>query len=113
MTKEELYHQLYDELWRSIDGNGYLFARLEITENGTTTEIELSGEYETDGYCENDYFNGTGNWVTTYADVNISDIEAYAFDENDEEIENEITRLAKGIDIVSLEKDLKAELWAA
>lgn len=115
MTAQELYDLIFNAAWESIDGSdGYISGYIEIEgEDGSLTTIEVNGRYETDGYCEDDYFNGTGNWVTTYADVTIDGIEATATDENDDEIENDITRLAREINLASLEKELRAELWAA
>ena len=114
MTAQELYDRIFNAAWESIDGSdGYISGYIEIEgEDGSLTIIEVSGRYETAGYCEDDY-DGTGNWVTTLAEVTIDGIEATATDENDDEIENDITRLAREINLASLEKELRAELWAA
>lgn len=115
MTAQELYDEIFNAAWKSISGSeGDIYGIVEIPgTDGSLTTIEVSGSYETDGYCEDDYFNGTGNWVTTYADVTIDSIEACAVDSDEEDIENDITRLAREINLISIEKELRAELWAA
>lgn len=115
MTAQDLYDLIFNAAWQSIDSdNGSIYGIVEIpATDGSITIIEVSGSYETAGYCEDDYFSGTGNWVTTFAEVTINGIEATATDENDDEIENDITRLAREINLASLEKELRAELWAA
>jgi len=115
MTAQDLYDIVFNSIWDNMKGcKGEIYDCIEIPEsNGTTTTIEVSGKYESYGYCEDDYFNGTGAWVTTYANVTIDSIEVNAHDENDYEVETDITRLASQIDLDSLEKDLKAELKAA
>lgn len=114
MTAQELYDIIFNAAWESIDSDsGSIYGIVEIpATDGSLTTIEVSGSYETAGYCEDDY-DGTGNWVTTLAEVTIDGIEATAIDENDDEIENDITRLAREINPASLEKELRAELWAA
>ena len=57
---------------------GKFSVEVEIDAN---TVVEASGWYEVDGYCEDDYFNGTGAWVTTYVRVCVEDCEVYAYDE--------------------------------
>ena len=52
-------------------------------EDGEDT-INVRGCYEIDGYREDDYFNGTGAWVTTYCNVSI--IEVTAYNEDGDEI---------------------------
>ena len=65
-----------------IDGaSGRFSVEVEIDEN---TVAEVSGWYEIDGYCEDDYFNGTGAWVTTYCEV-------HAYDDEGNEVPNGIT----------------------
>lgn len=67
-------------------------------ENGKHTlyysdfEIQVNFRCEVSGYTENDYFNGTGAWVATSAEVTIISIEC-----GDIEVDcdtNEIERLA-------------------
>ena len=43
-------------------------------ENGDVMYIEVCGSYSLEEYQENDYFNGTGAWVCTDADVKIDSI---------------------------------------
>lgn len=74
MDAKELYDIIFNAAWDSIDGDsGSIYGIVEIpATDGSLTTIEISGSYETDGYCEDDYFNGTGNWVTTFANVTIT-----------------------------------------
>lgn len=43
------------------DNEPYCTGEIEV--NGLL--ITVRGHYWADGYCENDYFNGTGAWVAT------------------------------------------------
>lgn len=68
----------------------------------TTEYVEINGiEFEvifskyTDGYIEDDYFNGTGAWVTTMAEVTIENISAG--DINVEYNRHEIERITEEI----------------
>lgn len=67
----------------NIEGCDGTFSVEIETANGVM--IYADGSFEIDGYCEDDYFNGTGAWVTTYARVWIDTVEAY--DENGEAVE--------------------------
>lgn len=88
----------------SIKSNEGRFS-LEVEIDGNTV-VEVSGRYEMDGYCEDDYFNGTGAWVTTYVSVVVEDCAVYTNDEDGEETENDIRP-----DIAAIER--YAERWAA
>lgn len=88
----------------SIESNGGKFS-LEV-EIDANTVVEVSGRYELDGYREDDYFNGTGAWVTTYVSVVVEDCTVYTYDEDGEETENDIRP-----DIAVIER--YAERWAA
>lgn len=77
-----------NKIIENIDGNDDNFSvSIEVDEN---TLIEVSGRYELDGYEENDYYNGTGAWVTTYAWVAIDNCEVSAYNEDGDEIETDI-----------------------
>lgn len=68
----------------SIDGcEGRFDLDVELDEN---TFVTVSGWYEFDGYREDDYFNGTGAWVTTYARVSVDACEVCAYGENGDEV---------------------------
>lgn len=76
----------------NIEGGNGAFS-IEVEVNGTT--VYADGNFEIDGYQEDDYFNGTGAWVTTYVAVSVESVEAY--DEDGEAVEidcslNEIER---------------------
>lgn len=88
----------------SIESNGGSFA-LEVEIDGNTV-VEVSDRYEMDGYREDDYFNGTGAWVTTYVSVVVEDCAVYTYDEDGEETVNDIKP-----DITAIER--YAERWAA
>ncbi len=50
------------------------------------TFVEASGWYEVDGYCEDDYFNGTGSWVTSKVCVSVEACEVFTYSENGEQV---------------------------
>jgi len=54
------------------DNEPYCTGEIEV--NGLL--VTISGHYWADGYCEDDYYNGTGAWVATDASVTIDEIEA-------------------------------------
>ena len=58
----------------NIEGNNGTFS-VEVEVSNTL--IVVNGSFEIDGYCEDDYFNGTGAWVTTYVSVCIDSVESY------------------------------------
>lgn len=66
------------------DNEPYCTGEIEV--NGLF--VTISGHYWADGYCENDYYNGTGAWVATDAAVSIDEIEAY--NEDGDKIELDI-----------------------
>lgn len=72
-----------NKIIESIESNEGTFT-IEIEENNTM--IVVDGNFEIDGYCEDDYFSGTGAWVTTYVSVCIDSIEAYDEDGNEIEV---------------------------
>lgn len=51
-------------------------------EVGDTLTVEASGRIETEGYREDDYFNGTGAWVETYRSASV---ELTAYDDDGDE----------------------------
>lgn len=81
-ANETIATAIYDEVNGS--GAGRFSVEVEIDEN---TVVEVSGHSEIEGYCEDDYFNGTGAWVTTYAAVSIDTLEAYNEDGEPVEID--------------------------
>lgn len=66
---------------------GKFSVEVEIDAN---TVVEVSGWYEIAGYCEDDYFNGTGAWVTTYVRVSVEACEVYTYNEDGEQVANTI-----------------------
>lgn len=76
------------------ESNGTFSVEVEVND----TLVIVDGSFEIDGYREDDYFNGTGAWVTTYVSVSVSSVEAY--DEDGEAVEvacdlSEIERYAE------------------
>lgn len=63
--------------------DGYFEIEIEL---GRNTFAQVCGHVETDSYQEDDYYSGTGAWVTTYASVAISSLELHAYDDNGDEI---------------------------
>ena len=78
-----------------IEGNDGTFS-VEVELNNTL--IVIDGSFEIDGYCENDYFNGTGAWVTTYVSVCIDSIEAYNEDGNKIDVDCNITEIERNVE---------------
>lgn len=70
------------------DNEGRFAVEVEIDAN---TVVEVSGWYEMAGYCEDEYFNGTGAWVTTYVCVSVEDCTVNTYDDEGEEVPNGIT----------------------
>ena len=58
---------------------------LEV-ELGDNTWANVCVNIETESYQEDDYYSGTGAWVTTYASVVISSLELVSYDEDGNEI---------------------------
>lgn len=58
---------------------------LEV-ELGNNTLANVCGIIEKESYQEDDYYNGTGAWITTYASVAISKLELHSYDESGSEI---------------------------
>lgn len=76
--------KIAEAIAENIDGSeGRFDLDVELDEN---TFVTVSGWYEFDGYREDDYFNGTGAWVTTYARVSVDACEVCAYDENGDEV---------------------------
>lgn len=74
-------------------GNGTFSVEVEIGD----TQVFVDGSFETDGYCEDDYSNGTGAWVTTYATVRIESVEAYT-DGDVTEITCDLTKIERYVE---------------
>lgn len=92
-----------DAIIRSIsDYEGNFSLDVDIDAN---TFAQVSGHYEIQGYCEDDYFDGTGAWVTTYANVVLEDCDVFTYDEDGEEIENNIEP-----DLAVIERYVEKEL---
>ena len=76
----------------SIEGaNGTFSVEVEVND----TLIVVDGSFEIDGYCEDDYFNGTGAWVTTYVAVRIDNVEACDEDGNEVEVTCDLTEIER------------------
>ena len=76
----------------SIEGNEGTFS-VEVEANNTLVVVD--GSFEIDGYSEDDYFNGTGAWVTTYVSVCIDNIETYDEDGNEVEVTCDLTEIER------------------
>lgn len=92
-----------DAIIRSIsDYEGNFSLDVDIDAN---TFAQVSGHYEIQGYCEDDYFNGTGAWVTTYADVAIDSCDVFTYDEDGNEVDNDIEP-----DLAKITREIEREL---
>ena len=76
----------------NIEGNNGTFS-VEVEVNDTLLVVD--GSFEIDGYCEDDYFNGTGAWVTTNVFVCIHNVEAYDEDGNEIEADCSLTEIER------------------
>lgn len=76
----------------NIEGNEGTFS-VEIEVNNTLVVVD--GSFEIDGYPEDDYFNGTGAWVTTYVSVYIDSVEVYDEDGNEVEVICNLTEIKR------------------
>lgn len=79
----------------SIEGNEGTFS-VEVEANNTLVVVD--GSFEIDGYCEDDYFNGTGAWVTTYVSVCIDSVEAYDEDGNEVDVDCDLTEIERSVE---------------
>lgn len=62
---DEDYRELASQI---IDRQGYA-----ILDKGNE-ELEIRYKYDEDGYCEDDYYNGTGAWVVTAVYLRVLDV---------------------------------------
>ena len=76
----------------NIEGSEGTFS-VEVEVNNMLVVVD--GSFEIDGYPEDDYFNGTGAWVTTYVSVYIDGIEAYDEDGNEVEVICNLTEIER------------------
>lgn len=82
-------------VYNAIDSNNGTFS-VEVEVNNTLVVVD--GSFEIDGYCEDDYFTGTGAWVTTYVSVCIDSVEAYDEDGNDVDVDCDLTEIERGVE---------------
>lgn len=80
--KASLVDAIRDELGGGTADNEPFHVNVEVAD----LMIEVSGHFWADGYCEDDYFNGTGGWVTTGATVAIDSLVAYDQEGDDVEL---------------------------
>lgn len=79
----------------NIEGcNGTFSVEVEFD----NTLVEVSGSFEIDGYQEDDYFNGTGAWVTTYVSVCIDSVEAYDEDGNEIDVDCDLAEIERSVE---------------
>lgn len=103
MNTTAINKTIADTIIGSINGlDGKFSLAVEIDAN---TLAEVHGHYEIQGYCEDDYFNGTGAWITTYANVILENCDVFTYDEDGEEIENNIDP-----DLATIERYVEKEL---
>ena len=82
-------------IYNAIDSNNGTFS-VEVEVSNTL--IVVDGIFEIDGYCEDDYFNGTGAWVTTYVSVCIDSVEAYDEDGNEIDVDCDLTEIERSVE---------------
>lgn len=79
----------------NIEGNNGTFS-VEVEVSNTL--IVVNGSFEIDGYCEDDYFNGTGAWVTTCVSVCIDSVEAYDEDGNEMDVDCDLAEIERSVE---------------
>lgn len=82
-------------VYNAIDSNNGTFS-VEVEVNNTLVVVD--GRFEIDGYCEDDYFNGTGAWVTTYVSVCIDSVEAYDEDGYEVNVDCDLTEIERSVE---------------
>lgn len=82
-------------IYNAIDSSNGTFS-VEVEVNNTLVVVD--GSFEIDGYPEDDYFNGTGAWVTTYVSVYIDGIEAYDEDGNEIDVDCDLTEIERSVE---------------
>ena len=82
-------------IYNAIDSNNGTFS-VEVEVSNTL--IVVDGIFEIDGYPEDDYFNGTGAWVTTYVSVCIDSVEAYDEDGNEVDVDCDLTEIERSVE---------------
>lgn len=82
-------------IYNAIDSNNSTFS-FEVEVNNTLVVVD--GSFEIDGYQEDDYFNGTGAWVTTYVSVCIDSVEAYDEDGNEIDVDCDLTEIERSVE---------------
>lgn len=85
-----LEKKIEDAIEAELDGKEGLF-HVEIIHDDLLVCVE--GGYSIDGYTEDDYFNGTGGFVTTEACVWIDNISAYNDEGDDVDVEVNISEI--------------------
>lgn len=92
---EKVNGAIADAIANSVDDSEGKFS-VEVEVDGII--ISAEGSYEVDGYREDDYYNGTGAYIVTKAEVEIDDIQAYDEDGNKADVPcewYEIERMAE------------------
>lgn len=82
-------------IYNAIDSNNGTFS-IEVEVNNILVVVD--GCFEIDGHCEDDYFTGTGAWVTTYVSVCIDSVEAYDEDGNEVDVDCDFTEIERGVE---------------
>ena len=81
---KELETKLAEAIYDAIRAKGESEGNFNVEVEDGDLSINVDGFFETDGYCENDYFNGTGAYVNTRAYVSISDVNIYDQEKGEE-----------------------------
>ena len=70
---ETIASAVAENISKNVNNDGMFSIEMEMD----NVLVYIDGSFEISGYAEDDYFNGTGAWVATYALVKIDSIEAY------------------------------------
>ena len=89
INKEELYNKIIDSLISNInDDNDYTGVNDEYEIDETHNLIvDIDVSLECGGYCEDDYFNGTGYYVVTSASAYVDELDLLLYNTKTEEYE--------------------------
>lgn len=95
INMEAINETIANAIAENIEGNNGTFS-VEVEVNNTLVVVD--GSFEIDGYCEDDYFNGTGAWATTYVSVCIDSVEAYDEDGNEVDVDCDLTEIERSVE---------------
>lgn len=87
INKEQLYERITETLINNIDdGCTGIHDEYEIDDTHTLS-VNIDVSLDSDGYYENDYFNGTGYYVVTRASACVNELELLLYNKETDDYE--------------------------